>query len=81
VRLNHVMLEVTGAPTVSVYLESDRLDPLVGELKAAGVEFEHEPIDEPYLWREAVLRDPDGHRLVLFHAGINRLNPPWRLPD
>jgi catechol 2,3-dioxygenase-like lactoylglutathione lyase family enzyme len=22
----------------------------------------------------------DGHRLFIYHAGANRLNPPWRLP-
>ena len=37
------------------------------------------PVDQPWQWREARLRDPDGNRLCLFHAGENRLNPPWRL--
>lgn len=49
------------------------------ELKQEGVTFEQEPTNQPYLWREAVLRDPDGHRLFLYYAGVNRLNPPWRL--
>jgi catechol 2,3-dioxygenase-like lactoylglutathione lyase family enzyme len=66
-------------PAVTVHFESDRLDALVAELKSKGIEFEQDPVDEPYLWREAVLRDPDGHRLFLYHAGTNRLNPPWRL--
>jgi hypothetical protein len=35
--------------------------------------------DRPYLWREAVLRDPSGNRIKLYHAGENRLNPPWRV--
>jgi catechol 2,3-dioxygenase-like lactoylglutathione lyase family enzyme len=35
--------------------------------------------DQTYLWREAVLRDPDETRIFIFHAGDNRLNPPWRL--
>jgi hypothetical protein len=26
------------------------------------------------------MRDPDGHRLRLFHAGEKRKHPPWRLP-
>lgn len=67
--------------TVSIHFESDGLDALVAELKAKRVEFEQEPTDQPYLWREAVLRDPDGHPLFLYHAGANRLNPPWRLPS
>jgi catechol 2,3-dioxygenase-like lactoylglutathione lyase family enzyme len=67
-------------PRVSIHFESDRLDALVAELKSKGIEFEQDPTDQPYLWREAVLRDPDGHLLFLYHAGTNRLNPPWRLP-
>lgn len=64
---------------VSVYFESDDLDSLVGELQRRGVAFESPPEDKDYLWREAVLRDPDGHRIILFHAGENRLDPPWKL--
>jgi catechol 2,3-dioxygenase-like lactoylglutathione lyase family enzyme len=69
----------TDPPRVTVHFESDRLDALVAELKSKGIEFEQDPVDQPYLWREAVLRDPDGHRLFLYNAGTNRLNPPWRL--
>ena len=68
-----------GAGSISIHFESDRLDDLVAELKQKGIAFEQEPTDQPYLWREAVLLDPDGHRLFLFHAGENRLAPPWRL--
>jgi hypothetical protein len=25
------------------------------------------------------LLDPDGHRVFIYHAGKNRLDPPWRL--
>jgi catechol 2,3-dioxygenase-like lactoylglutathione lyase family enzyme len=64
---------------ISVHFESDRLDELVDELSGAGVEFDQQPTDQPYLWREAILRDPDGHRLFIYHAGANRLDPPWRL--
>ncbi len=69
-----------SAPSViSVHFETERLDDLVAELKKKGVSFEQEPEDQPYLWREATLRDPDGHRLFLYYAGVNRLDPPWRL--
>lgn len=69
-----------SAPSIiSVHFESERLDALVAELKQAGITFEQEPTNQPYLWREAVLRDPDGHRLFLYYAGVNRLDPPWRL--
>jgi catechol 2,3-dioxygenase-like lactoylglutathione lyase family enzyme len=63
---------------VVVYFELDDLDATVRELKQAGLVFESEPRDQPWLWREAYLRDPAGNRICLFHAGRNRLNPPWR---
>jgi catechol 2,3-dioxygenase-like lactoylglutathione lyase family enzyme len=65
---------------VTVYFESDDMDGEYERLTRTGIEFEHPPTDMPWLWREARLRDPDGHRLCLFHAGENRKSPPWRLP-
>ena len=73
-------LETVAASATTVYFECEDLDATVSALKAAGLSFEHGPLDQPWLWREARLRDPDGNRLCLFHAGENRLNPPWRLP-
>ena len=32
-----------------------------------------------WLWREARLVDPSGNVICLYHAGENRLNPPWRV--
>jgi hypothetical protein len=34
---------------------------------------------QPWLWREAHMRDPDGNSLCLFTAGKNRKYPPWRV--
>lgn len=62
-----------------IYFESDRLDKLVEELAAGGIQFDQMPTDMRYLWREAVLRDPSGNRIKLYHAGENRRNPPWRV--
>lgn len=63
---------------VVVYFEIEDLDARVSELKAAGLRFESEPTDQPWLWREAYLRDPADNRICLFHAGVNRRYPPWR---
>jgi len=63
-----------------VYFECDDLDHTVQELGRRGIEFDSLPVDQPWLWREAYLRDPDGNVICLFFAGENRLNPPWRLP-
>jgi hypothetical protein len=49
------------------------------ELKEIGVVFEREPETMGYLWRVVQLRDPAGTRIALYHAGENRLNPPWRV--
>ena len=62
-----------------VYFECAELDRTVAELKATGVRFTQEPRDEPWLWREARLVDPSGNVICLYHAGANRLDPPWRV--
>ena len=77
--LEHVDAVPPSATTV--YFECDDLDETAARLQAAGIDFEHGPVDRPWLWREARLRDPDGNPLCLFRAGENRLNPPWRLGD
>lgn len=66
-----------NAPTI--YFESDRLDAEVVRLKAAGIVFDADPVDQSWLWREAYLRDPAGNVICLYHAGENRTHPPWRL--
>jgi catechol 2,3-dioxygenase-like lactoylglutathione lyase family enzyme len=72
--------QVPVSEQVTVYFESDDIDGDYERLRLLGIEFEHPPTDMPWLWRETRLRDPDGHRLCLFHAGGNRKDPPWRLP-
>jgi len=68
-------------PTAQLFLEDDALDETGAALKARGLVFEQDPTDMSYLWREARLRDPDGHDIRIYYGGENRLNPPWRLPD
>ena len=67
------------ASTTVVYFECDDLDRTVAALASAGLRFDDPPVDRPWLWREARLADPDGNRLCLYHAGSNRLDPPWRV--
>jgi len=71
--------ETAKPPGVKVYFETGRLDQLVAELEAVGFVFEVRPVDRPWLWREAWLRDPAGNEICLFHAGTIRKNPPWRV--
>ena len=62
-----------------VYFECENLDATYEELAARGIVFDQPPTDQPWLWREAYLRDPDGNVLCLYHAGSNRRFPPWRV--
>ena len=64
---------------VTVYFEDDQLDAYVEKLIESGLKFTQLPTDMPWLWREAHLYDPDGNRIILFKAGENRKNPPWRV--
>jgi catechol 2,3-dioxygenase-like lactoylglutathione lyase family enzyme len=66
-------------PGPVVYFECEDLDRTVERLSAAGIEFDTLPADQPWLWREARLRDPAGNLLCLFWAGRNRRHPPWRV--
>ena len=57
----------------------ENVDEHVAQLKRKGIKFDSEPTDQSWLWREARLKDVDGNQLILFYAGENRLNPPWRI--
>ena len=68
-----------GAGGASIHFEVQDVDQTVTQLSGKGFVFSSEPVDQPYLWREAILLDPDGHEIFIYHAGENRLDPPWRL--
>ncbi|MEL7159208.1 MAG: VOC family protein [Bacteroidota bacterium] len=68
-----------GGEGPAIYFECKDLDERVERLAAEGVEFDLLPTDQSWRWREARLRDPDGNRLILFWAGEDRKNPPWRI--
>src|SRR5690349_6436476 len=50
-------------PGVAVYFEVSDVDTEVARLKGIGLNFESDPVDQPWLWREAYLRDPTGNSL------------------
>ena len=64
---------------IVVYFEVDDVDATVAELREQGIEFEGEPVDQQWLWREAYVLDPAGNRLCIYSAGENRRFPPWRI--
>ena len=75
----HKVEELPKGNGISVYFEDEHLDDLVKSLKSKGVIFINDPEDKTWLWREAHLKDLDGNHIILYQAGINRKNPPWRL--
>ncbi|WP_299179672.1 VOC family protein [uncultured Aquimarina sp.] len=66
---------------VYVYFETEQLDKEVDRLRSIGIEFNLLPTDQSWLWREARLKDPDGNNIILYFAGDNRKNPPWRISE
>ena len=62
-----------------VYFETKKLDQEVSRLRKIGFTFDLLPTDQTWLWREARLKDPDGNQIILYYAGANRKDPPWRI--
>ncbi|GMN07116.1 hypothetical protein MTsPCn5_25050 [Croceitalea sp. MTPC5] len=75
----HLVEELPKGDGIYLYFESTQLDAKVKELVSKGIRFDELPNDKPWLWREARLKDPDGNQIILYFAGENRLNPPWRV--
>ena len=73
----HHVEELPSGEGIYVYFECVNLDSVADELLAKGLSFDEMPEDKPWLWREARLKDPDGNRVILYHAGENRVSPPW----
>ena len=68
-----------GTNGIWVYFEVQDLDNYVNNLVKKGIIFGELPNDKPWLWRESRLKDLDGNQLILYFAGDNRKNPPWRI--
>lgn len=77
----HQTESITTNNNVTIYFEDDTLDELVNSLQKKGFQFTQLPEDKSWLWREAHLQDLDGNTIILYSAGKNRKNPPWRITD
>ena len=75
----HASESFEPCPGVVIYFEVEDVDKIVAGLRDRGIQFESDPVDQDWLWREAYLLDPSGNRLCIYHAGENRRNPPWRI--
>ena len=75
----HKVNSLSSGDGITLYFEDELIDKKVRDLKLAGLQFLGNTEDKDWLWREAHLLDPDGHHLILYKAGDNRKNPPWRV--
>lgn len=75
----HLVEALPQGDGVTVYFETAHLDLEVARLRENGIAFDLLPTDQTWLWREARLKDPDGNKIILYFAGDNRKNPPWRI--
>ena len=75
----NISAETSPNSSIVLYFECEDLNAKIAKLKAEKIEFETELTDQPWLWREVYLKDPNENRICLFHAGENRKNPPWRV--
>ncbi len=75
----HETSDNSECSNIVLYFECEELEREVERLKNLGLQFEQEPKDQTWLWREAYLKDPTGNKICLYFAGENRQNPPWRV--
>jgi catechol 2,3-dioxygenase-like lactoylglutathione lyase family enzyme len=75
----HRVSELPRGDGIWIYFECEDLDKLVQELVDRRILFEELSNNKPWLWREARLKDPFNNQVILYHAGINRKNPPWKI--
>lgn len=75
----HKVDELPNGAGITIYFEEEHLDEWVSKLQKKGLKFNQLPEDKPWLWREAHLQDPDKNNIILYYAGKNRKNPPWRI--
>lgn len=67
-------------PTV-IYFETENVTNTVNDLLSKGYTFYEMPTQKSWLWEEAHLKDRDGNTICIYHAGENRLNPPWKVKE
>lgn len=75
----HLVETISPDARTTIYFERKDLDQYIEILKDKGIKFDTQPKDQTWLWREAHLSDPDGNPIIIYYAGENRIDPPWKL--
>ena len=75
----HQVAELPAGSGVIIYFEVADVSKTINQLKKQGIEIDELPKKQAWLWTEARLKDPDGNQIIIYKAGENRKNPPWRI--
>lgn len=75
----HQVEKISHETGAWIYFETENLQETVNNLIAQGIFFEEMPAEQTWLWTEARLKDLDNNQIIIYHAGKNRKNPPWRV--
>jgi len=77
----HLVEELPKGEGITLYFENEKMDVIVKDLTIKGIQFDELPSYRSWGWREARLRDLDNNKIIIFQAGKNRKNPPWRIVE
>lgn len=75
----HKVEKLSNGNQTIIYFEVDNLPQTVDMLKQKGIIFDTEITEQSWLWTEIKLKDPDQNPIIIYKAGENRKNPPWRI--
>ena len=75
----HQVADLPIGSGVIVYFEVLDVSKTIKRFVEQGIAIDELPKNQPWLWTEARLKDLDGNTIIIYHAGKNRKNPPWRI--
>jgi predicted enzyme related to lactoylglutathione lyase len=75
----HQVTELPKGSGVIVYFEVPDVSETINGLLDKGIQIDEMPKKQTWLWTEARLKDLDGNQIIMYQAGENRKNPPWRI--
>ena len=62
-----------------IYFEVDDVSEAISRIIERGIQIDELPKKQSWLWTEAKLKDLDENQIIIYNAGENRKNPPWRI--
>jgi len=75
----HLVEELPKGNGIMIYFEVNDVAEKISEFQKNEITIDEMPEIKRWLWTEASLKDPDGNKIIIYHAGVNRKTPPWRI--